>query len=92
MTQPTNINKLERHCPRLGHVVRFDYCTTGGDGQEPCFKSLDCWWERFDVVSYFRHKLPDAAFNQLLQSRPPEKVASLVDLIRQAKARTGGKQ
>ncbi len=89
MSQPEDICKYERHCPRLGHLVRFDYCRKAGEDQGPCFKSLDCWWERFDVVGYFRHRLPEARFNRLAQSRPPEKVASLVDLIRQAKQRTG---
>jgi hypothetical protein len=23
-------------------------------GENPCFKLFDCWWERFDVVAYFR--------------------------------------
>ena len=88
MSLHKDICKLERHCPRLGHMVRFDYCRTGGDSGDPCFKSLDCWWERFDVTGYFRHSLPEAAFNRLANARPPEKVASLVDLIHQARKRT----
>ena len=88
MSPPQDVCNLERHCPRLGHVVRFDYCRTGGEDQTPCFKSLDCWWERFDVVGYFRHSLPQPAFRQLLANRTPNKVASLVNLINQAKQRT----
>ena len=89
MPPPDDICRLERHCPRLGGMVRFDYCRTGGHGGEPCGKSLDCWWERFDVVGYFRHRLSRAAFTRLIHGRPPEKVASLVTLIRQARQRTG---
>jgi hypothetical protein len=43
-------------------------------GKTPCFKVFDCWWERFDVVA-------------LSASRPQPKVASLVELIRQARER-----
>ncbi len=87
MPPPDEISRLERHCPRLGHVVRFDYCRSMDGDRAPCFKSLDCWWERFDVVAYFRHRLPMADFDRLSSGRPPEKVASLVNLIRLAQER-----
>ena len=87
MTWQDDTFNLERHCPRLGHLVHFDYCRNAGDNREPCFKSLDCWWERFDVIGYFRHSLPEAAFPRLSQSSPPNKVASLVDLVHQARER-----
>lgn len=89
MSLPEDISKLERHCPRLGHLLQFDYCRTAEGEGKPCFKSLECWWERFDVTGYLRHALPQTEFNRLTQSRPPEKMASLVDLIRQAKQRSG---
>ncbi len=85
---PEDAGNLERHCPRLGHVVRFEYCRSAEEGQGPCFKSLDCWWERFDVVAYFRHRLPAAEFEKLSIGRAPDKVSSLVELIRQARLRT----
>ena len=80
---------LERRCPRLGGDVSFAYCCTCEADKRPCFKVLDCWWERFDVVSYMKTRLSPAAFEKLSTHRPPpNKVASLVDLIRQAQERT----
>ena len=78
---------LERRCPRLGGQIRFNYCRGRDGGTDPCFKVLDCWWERFDVVTYFRRQLSEQAFARLTQARPPDKVASLVDIIRQAQIR-----
>jgi hypothetical protein len=80
---------LERRCPRLGGDVSFAYCRTCGEGKGPCFKVLDCWWERFDVVAHMKACLSPEAFAALATRRPPpNKVASLVDLIRQAQERT----
>lgn len=85
-----DIDNLERRCPRLGGPVRFAYCRTASDG-EACLKILDCWWERFDVAAVMQAALPAEAFQRLVEHRqPPNKVASLVDLIRQARQRTEG--
>jgi hypothetical protein len=86
----TDRDNLQRRCPRLGGPVSFGYCRACGDNKGPCFKVLDCWWERFDVVGYFRHRLPKAEFDRLRCAPPPDKVASLVSLIRQAQERTKG--
>ncbi len=82
-------DQLERRCPRLGNDVAFGYCTSCGDTQSPCFRVLDCWWERFDVVAHMKASLTPKAFATLMSQRtPPDKVASLVALIHQAKARS----
>lgn len=79
---------LERRCPRLGSEVTFGYCEMCGDEKKPCFKVLDCWWERFDVVAYMRQRLPTDDFIALCAERnPPDKLTSLLDLIRQARVR-----
>ena len=78
---------MVRRCPRLGNTVPFDYCESCGDEQQPCFKILDCWWEHFDVVQYFKDSLPEDQFNHLLQARPKPKVTSLIELIEQARKR-----
>jgi len=78
---------LERRCPRLGSMVHFGYCRACEGDQYPCFKVLDCWWEQFDVADYFRQRLSSEAFDRLTRPTPPNKVASLVDLIRQAQER-----
>jgi hypothetical protein len=83
-----NQNSMVRRCPRLGNPVSFDYCEVSGDHQQPCFKIVDCWWERFDVVRYLQDNLPEDQFIRLMQARPKPKVASLIELIEQAKGRT----
>jgi hypothetical protein len=83
-----DIPELERRCPRLGSPVAFKYCRSVSENQNPCFKIFDCWWERFDVVGYLQQRLSKEAFDQLRNMQPPDKTASLVDLIRQAQQRT----
>jgi hypothetical protein len=80
-------NPLERRCPRLGGPVPFSYCKKSGENQQPCFKIIDCWWETFDVVRYLKDNLPEDQFSQLMDARPRPKIASLVELIEQAKKR-----
>lgn len=85
-----NIDQLERRCPRLGGPVVFAYCKTGGDGQSVCWKIFDCWWERFDVVGYLKKSLTADNFKKiekLANSKPKQKIVSLVELIEQAKKR-----
>jgi hypothetical protein len=81
-----NRNPLSRRCPRLGGPVGFKYCMAS-EGEQPCAKVVDCWWETFDIVHYLRDNLPEAQFNKLLSARPRPKVASLVELIAQARKR-----
>ena len=79
--------KLERRCPRLGGPVPFSYCMDTGEDQQPCFKVVDCWWDTFDIVRYLQDNLPEDQFERLMQARPRPKIASLVELIEQAKSR-----
>jgi len=81
------INSMVRRCPRLGNPVPFEYCEVCGDEQQPCFKILDCWWEHFDVVQYLKDNLTEDQFNRLIEARPKAKVASLIELIDQARNR-----
>jgi hypothetical protein len=78
---------LERRCPRLGGVVSFHYCRTGGDNVAVCWKVFDCWWEYFDVVGHLKKCLPEDKFNHIVNARPKPKIVSLVELIEQAQKR-----
>jgi hypothetical protein len=82
-----NHDHIKRRCPRLGDIISFSYCRACEEDGRPCPKALDCWWEHFDVVGYFRRTLSAEAFDRLSTSRPPEKITSLVDLIQQARKR-----
>lgn len=75
-------------CPRLGHPIGFSYCRKENMGA-PCFKALDCWYLRFDVVSHLKSEMSDAEFKKAFEQPARPKMASLVDLIRQAQERTG---
>jgi hypothetical protein len=68
--------------------VGFNYCMSC-EGDNPCAKVVGCWWETFDIVQYLRDNLAVEQFNQVLNARPRPKVASLVELIVQAKKRQG---
>lgn len=78
---------LTRRCPRLGGMVDFGYCRTLGEDSLPCFKVLDCWWETFDVVAFFRKNLSETDFQKIADARPKPKVASILEIIEEARKR-----
>jgi N utilization substance protein B len=78
-------DSLEQRCPRLGGPVPFKYCRTTGEGGMPCFKIMDCWWEIFDIRTYLENSLSEAELTALLEAKPPDKIASILDLIERAK-------
>ena len=82
-----NIDQLERRCPRLGGPVSFEYCRTSGDDHFVCWKIFDCWWECFDVVGHLKKSLPEDKFKKLENTKPKQKIVSLVELVEQAKKR-----
>ena len=77
-------------CPRLGHQINFPYCRRENGGL-PCFKTLDCWFNHFDVHEYLKEKLTEEDFEKTFQNKGKPKVLSLLDLIDQAKKRKGNK-
>jgi hypothetical protein len=84
MTHRTN--PLSRRCPRLGGPVEFGYCMRC-ELEQPCFKVVDCWWETFDIVRYLQDHLPKEQFARVMEARPKPKVASLLEMVAQTKAR-----
>ena len=80
-------DRYERRCPRLGHAVAFNYCRECGDDGDPCWKSVDCWWEYFDIIEYLNNNLPEAAVEKLMTAKPKPKTTHLVELIQQAQNR-----
>lgn len=62
---------LERHCPRLGHMIRFSYCMQAGMNEsgaaQPCHKIMDCWWETFDIQGFLEDTLSPTAYQALLR-------------------------
>ena len=87
MPSENNKELLERRCPRLGGPVSFGYCKTIGDDGLPCFKTMDCWWEYFDIQTYLKEHLSEKEMESFLSTKAPPKVASIIELIEKAKNR-----
>lgn len=85
--EPATPDHLPRRCPRLGSIVDFGYCRTLGKDGLPCFKVLDCWWETFDVVGFFRRNLSESDFQRIVAARPKPKIASILEIVEEAKKR-----
>jgi len=82
-----NPDDLQRRCPRLGGPVAFKYCRLAGTDRRACWKIADCWWERFDVITYLKEILSETELKTLLEARPKPKMASILELIEQARNR-----
>jgi hypothetical protein len=71
-------------CPRLGHQIHFAYCRTEAGGL-PCFKTIQCWQERFDAEGLLRSELTPAQWRKCFERPPTPKMMSLLELIEQAR-------
>jgi hypothetical protein len=80
-------------CRRLGSDVPFLFCRTEGEADEPCRLLRDCWWERFDILTYIRENYsPDVAERLEADAPPPTKAVGLFEMIQQAQERLAKKQ
>lgn len=77
-------------CARLGHQINFPYCRDENSGL-PCFKTLDCWYNHFNVHAYLKDRLTEEDFEKVFLNTGKPKVLSLLDLIEQAKKRKKNK-
>ena len=85
----TNVDEYSIRCPRLGHTITFSYCRSENKGL-PCFKTLDCWFQHFPVEVHLRERLTSEEWAKVFERQGPTKVQSLLELIEEAKKRTGG--
>lgn len=88
MTQSKD--QIERRCPLLGGMIPFQYCKTAGEGNLPCRKTIDCWWEYFNVEAYLDDYLDEDELEAFYKTTgpPKAKMNSLLELIQQAKERS----
>ncbi|OQY01049.1 MAG: hypothetical protein B6I26_05455 [Desulfobacteraceae bacterium 4572_130] len=77
-------DNLIRWCPKLGQQIAFSYCCMENSGL-PCFRSINCWFEYFDVKKYFKEKLTRDQWEQVFNTKYNPKMLSLMELIEQAK-------
>jgi hypothetical protein len=70
------------YCRMLGHYVPFRYCRLLNNGL-PCRRIADCWHERMDVAEFITLNYTESE-RQAIFSPSPEKISTLVELIRRA--------
>lgn len=75
----------ECYCRILGHHLHFSYCRSLKDGY-PCYKVLDCWFEKFDIRKFIQESFTAEEIESFLQA-PKPKVHTLMALIEKAKSR-----
>lgn len=84
-----NKNQVDEYsirCPRLGHDINFSYCRSENNGL-PCSKTLDCWFQYFQVEAYLRERLSQEEWEKAFVKKGKTKVQSLLELIEEAKKR-----
>jgi hypothetical protein len=77
---------LQIRCPKLGSQIYFSYCVKENQGV-PCYRTLDCWFERFEVKAFLKKSLTPAEWKAAFEKPPKPKMISLLELIEQAKNR-----
>ncbi len=86
MTDKNKFDSEVVYCRMLGHEVAFSYCRISREGI-PCFKIMDCWFERIPVADYMKANYPEEEIEKITE-KPAGKITTLYDLIEQAKRRT----
>jgi hypothetical protein len=70
------------YCRSLGHYVPFRYCRAVNNDL-PCRKIMDCWFEKLDIRLFIVSHFTEAQQKQIF-SPPPEKIPTILDLIKKA--------
>jgi hypothetical protein len=78
--------ELWMRCPRLGGEAPFTYCLHEA-GELPCHRIIVCWQAFFPVEAYLRKTLSQQKWEEFADRKPKEKIASLLELIEEAKSK-----
>jgi hypothetical protein len=78
--------ELWMRCPRLGGEAPFTYCLQEA-GHLPCHRIVVCWQAVFPVEAYLRKTLSPQRWVEFADRKPKEKIASLIELVEEAKAK-----
>ncbi|MBN1308538.1 MAG: hypothetical protein JXA18_11505 [Chitinispirillaceae bacterium] len=73
------------YCRKLGHWLTFHYCRLENNSL-PCRTIADCWSEKMDIGGFLEENYTKEEIASVFIS-PKPKLASLVELIEQAKKR-----
>lgn len=73
------------YCRMLGHAVTFEYCRKTAQNT-PCRKIRDCWFETLAIDEYMNAHFSSEEQQRIFKD-PEPKIASLLDLIEQARKR-----
>jgi hypothetical protein len=80
-------DKLSQRCRRLGSDINFEYCRLHAAQGEPCSSIIQCWWERFDVISFLNEHLNSEQLKALEQPQAKPKITKLMEIIQEAQRR-----
>jgi len=80
-------DKLFQRCRRLGSDVNFEYCRLHAEQDRFCGSIIQCWWERFDIMTYLKAHLTQEQFMALEQPQTKPKLTKLMEIIQQAQRR-----
>jgi len=80
-------DKLSQRCRRLGSDINFEYCRLHAEPGQPCSSIIQCWWERFDVLSFLRQHLTNDQLKALEQPQAKPKITKLMEIIQEAQRR-----
>ena len=75
----TDYDDQEIYCRMLGHPLRFSYCRST-DGNTPCRKILNCWFQRFPVQEFIHQHFTEESLQEIT-APPKNKILSLLELI-----------
>jgi hypothetical protein len=73
-------------CPKLGDEMTFAYCLREA-GDAPCTRIVRCWSSCFDVESFLKETMEQEKWDVFINSKPSDKITSLIELIAAAKAK-----
>jgi hypothetical protein len=80
-------DKLSQRCRRLGSDITFKYCRLHAEQRQPCSSIIQCWWERFDVISFLNDHLTNDQLMALEQPQAKPKITKLMEIIQEAQRR-----
>ncbi len=79
-------DEISGYCRMLGHYVPFHYCRTVQQ-DNPCAKILDCYFERFPIQDFLSSNYSESELSAI-NSTPPPKLHSILELVKKAQNRT----